>query len=199
MTTTSKDYWRNSIESADSPEEFEAIRDRLRQERASPPATATADSQKHTLGHLKQQAAAYALGIRPRILRDHDTGARDPQTGLYDIRQAIEWHVQQRIEAARVTWTQQTTRNAHERLELANAKKRELEYEIMQGRYVDRQEITNEFAEMAAAVRSELEAVGPRMENDLPADVRAEVIGELKAQHRHILRRLANRGREYDA
>lgn len=162
------------------------------------PATKTA-KQRVLIRSLTQQAAAELLGIKASLLRtlDYDIECRN-EDGTYDGPALVAVHLAA-MESKAVAAVEPVVVDVDElppkqRLELANAKKRELEYEIMQGQFVEKDAITNEFAEMAAAVRSELESVAPRMEGDLPAEIRGPFIKELKNHHRHILRRLANRG-----
>jgi len=167
--------------------------------RARSEADTSTAAQKVTLQQLTQQAAAYLLSVSARHLRDHQP-ARNSD-GTYNGPDLVQWLVDRAISDARDRWRKNTDTGtkAKDRQALARAIKLEEEAKAVQGQYVEAAAVKLEFMSMAAAVRSELQALPKLMANDFPAEHRSSLQLELKRQTDQILRRLANRGRRLDS
>ena len=148
----------------------------------------TSGIQQDTMSSLTQQAAAWLLSISPRALRDQN--APRALDGTYNARDLVAWAISER------TPDSSKLSQAKIRQAVARAITLEIAAERAQGNYVSTDEITQEFMSMAAAVRSELEAIPSNVRNDLPDGIRDPFILELRNQIQQILRRLANRGQQ---
>ena len=182
-------------ELAETPEQLESIE---RQVLALESADRDSASQKATLGILTQQAVAFLLGVSSKHIRDHQP-ARNAD-GTYYGPDLVNWHVDRAVAKAKKDWERDSDslKTAAERQAEAKAIKYEEEAKGVQDSYVERSHVLLEFMEMAASVRSELEALPKSMANDFPAEVREPLMRELKNQCKQILRRLAAKGAQFD-
>lgn len=150
--------------------------------------------QKDSLENLTQQSAAWLLGIDTKALRDAHPPARNRKTGTYNGPELVAWWMARAVEKATPDPIDTENLSPRHRVELARAVKLEIEAEILKAKFIPTADVTNEFMAMAAAVRSELEAIPAAIKNDLPEPVRESVGRELRNMIRQALRRLANKG-----
>jgi hypothetical protein len=150
--------------------------------------------QKATMEILTQQAAAWLVGVSTKHLRDQGV-ARNVDSS-YNGPDLVQWIVDQGVSKAKKEWerSSDTLKTSAERQAEAKAIKYEAQAKEVQEQYIDRDEVMQEFMEMASAVRSELKALPKAMANDFPADLRESLIKELNNQINQVLRRLASRG-----
>lgn len=182
-------------ELAETPEERAYIEQQLRAYEQA--ATDTA-KQKATLEQLTQQAAAWLVGVSTKHLRDQQA-ARN-RDGTYNAPDLVQWIIDRTLGQAKKQWERDSDnlKSATERQAEARAEKLEEEAKGLKDTYVEREVVELEFMEMAAAVRSELEALPKLMANDFPADLRDSLTRELKGQVKQILRRLRNKGQKFE-
>lgn len=193
---TTLDDLRQLNDLAETHEDLEFVEQQLLAIESAARSTA---QQKATLEILTQQAAAWLISVSTKHLRDQ--GAARNLDGSYNGPDLVQWAIDQEIAKARKEWerSSDTLKTAAERQAEAKAVKYEAQAKEVQDQYVDREEVLQEFREMASAVRSELEALPKAMANDFPAELREDLIRELKNQVKQILRRLASRGSHVDA
>ena len=194
---TTLDELRALNDLAETAEDFALVERRLL---ALEQADIDTARQKATCEQLTQQALAVLLGISTKHIRDQQPPSRNGN-GTYHGPESVQWLVGCKIKDARTSWERESDsiKTSKERQAEARAIKLEEEAKGVQGAYVLRSEVQLEFMEMAAAVRTELEALPKAMATDFPKDVRDDLIREMKNQTKQILRRLANRGSKFDA
>jgi hypothetical protein len=153
--------------------------------------------QKATLEMLTQQAAAWLVGVSSKHLRDQGVARNADST--YHGPDLVQWRIDREIERARADWERKNdgVKSATERQALARADKLEEEAKGLKDTYVERAQVVQAFAEIAASVRSESEAMEKAMVNDFPAEHRERLQRELKNQIKQMLRRLASKGQQF--
>lgn len=143
--------------------------------------------QDATIDALCQKSAARLLGISVRTLRD-ELAPRNPD-GTYNGVELLRWFNQRYSVVS-------ATEQAKERMAIARAEKLEYETAKAKGELIDRHEVIDRIDSIVAVVRDRFLRLPEMVANDIPADLRARLMGELHNGVRQILRILATQGQQ---